>query len=649
MKIFRYIVVSYIMVIAVLLVDTQSAQAHSTKSAILSNSQQKNDLSDRETTKNNQVYSIPLQKLGYPDGLRLTGISASKTFYVPLDPDLHAKELNLNLQFAPDMPTGKIWIDYGSQTIAAETLPRTENSVWSISLSAINSQKRQLPLTLHMALKSNNICSALNSDWITISRDSTVKFSALNNISTPLINHFIPPYLKNLYILIPAKPSKEDVQAVFDIADYVTYHYSIPPHIRLRPLGTPIIRNFFTRSIVVGGSSLAVIPMVSSVKKLVPALQLGPKPSIAAKALFRLPVGMSAMAVTNGRDIVSDIKKVSEVTDNKKTLAALGYPDEQVNGLGNLSIAYRFSQADLGGPVHNIALHFAGVNTPIFHHAFGYLGVKFNGVMVYSHKIKKTKYDFYARIPNSLLERDNTFRIFFQYTPPGGACIRGSIPFQGTVYNASYLQFKRGEILPSGFNRFPTVFANNFPIYLQNITLRSTKEALLLIKAMQKTTRLALHPEIVSTLPTSGPLLFIGDKSPDSSPLQIKPFVLKDRTGRNLLRFSPGSPFAALQGYGKTLALAGPAPLRSQLLKMSLSPDGWYALRGDVVIQGVSGSPLDVRMVGKGLVIKPITTSPRMMLEGYSYWLIAFLGVVIIGFLIWAYPRLVRKGGPIGS
>lgn len=331
----------------------------------------------------------------------------------------------------------------------------------------------------------------------------------------------------------------------------------------------------------------------------------------------------------------------------KITMASLGQENRQVKGSGFLPISYRFSQADLGGPLRELAVRFAGVHTPLPEGAQGYLSLSHNGVLVHSQKLSGTTFDLYQLIPTDQLRRDSVLELAFQYTPAGGNCQKGSLPFSASVFNGSYFSVERGNTLPQGFERFPQAYVATMPVFLENHSIENVSAAVQLVMAMQKTTRTQLKPRLVPEPILDGsPLLYIGERALPQAPIGMQPFELKDRQGRALVSFQPGSDFASLQAFGQTLMLAGPQRLSQNLLSSALTSDGWYALSGDSVVQGIAGPPALLRVQGSGYTVEALQENRQSLWQKYrDYWFL-LLGLILIAALAWIYPRAVRNSPP---
>ncbi len=594
--------------------------------------------------------SVSIRELGISDGLRLQGAEASKTLYLPTSLLQRPQTLQLQLQSAPAMPTSKLWVESGHQVIAEDVLPRESQSIWSIPLTGLRPVNGQIPLRIHLSVDNPNVCQALTENWVIVTPESRVIYQASSSTSLPDINRFFPGYLRSVYVLMPARITSSEAQALLSLAGFLARTYPNIPHVALVTTLPDNLNPLDSRVIVFGGKQLQVRSL-SAAKNSPPilALELGQHPKAAADALFLQDRFLESMAVDSASDISVQLESPEAVTGDQMTFARLGYPNEEVQGIGTQTVTYHFSQADMGEPIHNLTLRFAGVLSQLPSKSSGYISVSFNGDTIYTQPINSTRYDFYTSVKNSLLRRDNTVQISFTIMPGGGKCQLGTLPFLGTVDNASYLQFQKGESLPPGFDRFPTAFTEQMPVFLQRLQADDILQAMDLIMAMQKTTKWPLRPVFVQQLPKSGPLLYVGSDAPASAFLKITPFVLLDSRGKAILQYSPGSTFAALQAYGKVLALAGPSSLRAELVQGLLRGAGWYGVHGDVVLQSPSAAPIQVRMQEKALRVEPLPVRPLVFWEEYRDWFIVALGVFLLAVIVWLYPKLVRKGEPRGG
>jgi hypothetical protein len=591
------------------------------------------------------VVTLKLEDIGLKQGIRLTGVDAAEQLYIPVNPDLQPVSLRLQVSPAPGLPPGRIWLSSGNRVLAALAVPETEQ-IWTVPLANAEITQGVMALNLRMVLEPKDYCAVNLGGWVQIGPTSEVNFTALNSPGL-LVNQFFPPVLQDLWIVLPDLADKSAHQAVLTLSAALARRYSQPP--RLHLLGSDAVLPLpgpFGRIVRFGGKLTQIVKEQRADKTELALLELGgDNLATAALALFGTPNALDSAAVTSITGI-SRIDPAENVLAEKVTLASLGQDNRQVRGNGTLAVPYRFSQSDLGGPVRELAVRLAGVHTPLIDGAQAYLSVSLGGVMFHSQKLSGTSFDLYAPVPASLVRRDNLLELSFQYTPPGGNCLRGAIPFSASVFNGSYLAVARGDALPAGFERFPQAFLPSFPVYLTELNLGNLSAASRLVMAMQRTTRTPLQPALVQTVPEAGPLLHVGQTGLAQAPLGLGPFALKDRLGRALVSYQPGSEFAVLQGFEQRLMLAGGTGLADTLLRQSLATDGWYGVAGDTAIQGIAGAPALLRIQGPGYVVEALAENQTSLWLKYRPWWFLLIGLFVILALAWAYPRAVRNTPP---
>jgi hypothetical protein len=349
----------------------------------------------------------------------------------------------------------------------------------------------------------------------------------------------------------------------------------------------------------------------------------------------------------------------SAVGGNLVTLADLGYSLQQVSGVGRLEIPFAFSQADLGGDIKNLRVRLIGTNTPLEALASATLTVLFNGAQVHSRLLTtNTQFDLYLNIPNTLLRRENTLIVRFDYTPRQGECRIGVSPFSAQVWESSTLQYDQGNVLPIGFQRFPQSFLPAFEVTVTPLNAANLRRAVELVRLLQSASKQPLRlkwSEWQTASSSSHSWLIVQPNAAQvkalNPPLDLSPFRLVDVSGRELLRFEGEMPFAVLQAFEHNnrsvllLGASGDLALMDQLLlNLKQNPNGWYDLSGDVYLLGegmTQGVGVDVR--GGAVRVVPLQPSLAVWLARLRPYLFGVAFVALLAFLIWLYPKLVRK------
>ena len=587
-----------------------------------------------------KVYRISLDQAGITMPIRLVGNQASTSLDIPVNPTLKAQSLTLQVVPSPNLPFGKLWASSNGVVIA--TLKLLENSsIWTIPLNNLVSKNRFIPLTLHMVLQSTNICEAMAGNWLQFGPSGTIQYTESGSPETLPISDFFPPILNKIQILFPNTAlSAPQAQAVLNLGAYLgrQYRLAAPPRMEFLTGPLPKQTDPWERLIWMGGEKTSVsnLPAGGYV------LSLGPSPDQTTQALFEVPFGIEAAVATQITNWQSKIIEPYEVGAKRVTLASLGYGTEQVTGLGQMKINYEFAQADLGGMVQNLALRLKGHYTPLPQNASGNIQIRFNDVLVFSQELKNDTYHIRTKIDNDLLTRNNKLQIVFSYSPTGDSCSEGALPLTANVDSHSFIEYDFGNILPKGFDLFPTRFANDFFVTFDYLDQENLMQAAHIIENLQTTTRRSLYPRFTTEFRV--PYLYIGAKSPPDAMISTHPVKIKNDSGIVLLQFLPDEPFAVLESNSQRLILAGPSHLRNALLeKTILTKNGWYNLIGDAVLMGTTQIPSNIDVHGNKLIVQKLSQSQRSFFDQYRIWFFAGTGVILFFIFVWLYPRIIRK------
>ncbi|PWH17980.1 MAG: hypothetical protein DDG59_07130 [Anaerolineae bacterium] len=603
---------------------------------------------------------LSLNQFGYPSPIRLSGQFGERFLYLPIPPGMQAEAMKFTLRVSADVESGFLEIynrEHILQTLTLESSPQAVE----FELRGAQVESGYLVLRLISRLRSqDDLCeTAYVGAWLNI-EDAALKLSG-QPAQPQTVAEFFPPLLTDLIVETPPPLQPEQAEAVLRLvaslqAKYaaqpftlllVTNDQEIPAEIRGQPLARRVVvRQGPQASIVVqNGPSLPTLVLQGQ-----------------GQALSTHSAWLSSSFQTFGisRQVqVLEWKEPSQVGSKTVTLADLGYPLQQVSGVGQLDISISFSQADLGGSVRNLYARLVGTYTPIEALASATLTVLFNGAQVRSQLLSNTtQYDLYLSLPNSLLRRENTLTLRFDYTPRQGECRIGVSPFTAQLWENSYLQFEAGDTLPVGFYRFPQQLLPEFAVTLEPLTVDNLRRATELVMALQKLSKKPLHLSWADwqTAQSSRKSWLIVQSDPAQlaalkPPLEMTPFRIVDVSGRELLRLEGESAFAALQAFEHNqrqvllLTARGQAELMDELLRhLGESPNGWYDLAGDVYLlgQGMSSAVgIDVR--GGAVRVEPLQPSASVWLYRLRPYLFGAALLLLLALLVWLYPKLVRK------
>ncbi|HXF68348.1 MAG TPA: hypothetical protein VNK89_00950 [Thermoflexus sp.] len=612
---------------------------------------------DRAIAQSGQ-WLFPLSPLGVSEPVVLAGPSAEQTVSIPVPKGLRPIRLFARVRSSPGAIGASLQIRHEGRTLQWVRLTTSEMRV-VIPLEEAQVVSSRLLLLLRLeASELASDCAAPERIRVELDRLEVEMEGALE--PPDQVAEFWPPVLRALHIQLPDPPSPEEAMVALRLAalgarlaaghlfTLTVSSTAAPPF----PVDDPWSR--WVRISRDGTPRLALAPSEAG---RMPILEIaGPPGSLEAslEALIAYPEAFQAPSIfavegAPPRSVLGDLIP----------LAALGYPQIQMSGSGTMETTIFFSQADLGGPVRGVELRLAGRATPIPPGGQAQLLVLLNGGLVYAEPVAGGSFDRWISMPDGLLRRDNNLVVRVVYTPPGGECRVGVHPITVFIDGASYFQFQKGTHLPAGFERLPQGLLPTFTVGLDPLNPETIEAAAQLIAVLQRTTRTMLIPRVQAwpeAIAASGPLLLVtldpGKVSALRPPLDPRPFRVIDVDGRELFRMEIDRPFAVMEAFhsgGREILLLTRHGDRPDLrgIERALDPQlGWYGLTGDVWIWPDGEAPVAMRLRGGGLRVVPLAPSSALRWEKIRFWVMgaALIGAVL--FLLWIYPRVVRKAPP---
>ena len=595
--------------------------------------------------------SLSFKDFGIKDPITLSGLDASDTVFLPVNPGLVPAELELKLKTTPELPPGYISVKSGGRVLAE--LPLTpETSEIKVPLKGAKVTDGVMELTFRVVFQGTDYCQSALLYQVRLLPESRVKFAG-EPLAPTEIARFFPPYLKKVVFYLPDPPPDDAANAVLWAAAYLGERYrNLELSFRVKPLtdletilNDPQTAYPFIRVIVWDNKEGA--RLIPRGEKLAPVLAIGDP--VEAKKLFIHPLGMKT-AVFPAENTVTARIELPEQVGRTVTLAELGLPAKRVVGMGQLYTDYTFAIADLGPGVYPSGINLRVVHSPATE-GEAYLELALNGTAFKTVELKGSVTEFWAGFPRELLQRANRLELRYFYSPPSGVCSLGELPFSATVDPlSSYLNAKQGQPL-YGFDALPQALLPKFGVFLENGSLPELQLAARLVHALQKTTKTKLFPEIVHTLDTR-PLLAVGSAELARrlrAPIRAPGFVIYDVSGRTWLKVEVDRPYAALQAYeskgGMVLLLsttaADPA-LAEELLSKLFTPDGWYGVHGDTAVLAQGSEPVAFSLNKSALRVKGLGQTTMNWLEKNRWLILALVLILLLLLLLWLYPRVVR-------
>jgi hypothetical protein len=333
---------------------------------------------------------------------------------------------------------------------------------------------------------------------------------------------------------------------------------------------------------------------------------------------------------------------------------ALGYGTRTLTGGAVASAGYRFALADIGRNEVPRAFRLLAHHTALPTDATGEVAVLMNGAIIWSRPIEGTVLDATVSIPERLVARDNHLEVRFTMRLGEGECRLGAPLFTATIDGGSSLVVGGRNPLPPSFDRFPSALLPTFSVLLEPRDRYRVELAATTIHAMQETTARPLAPFVVrDAAEVRGALLAIGTSGLAEAldaPLATDGFRLRDGDGRVWDEYRPTESYGAMQAFERngrnTLLLHHTGddgqPL-ADLLREALEPYGWFGIHGDLALRGPSAPTTTLSVANTGWRLEPLTPDAQSVLARWRSVIFFGAAILLLGLLIWLYPRVVRR------
>jgi hypothetical protein len=598
--------------------------------------------------------ALQLADIGYRSGFTLLGASDAAAITIPVNAGLAPTALQLTLIPTPGMPTATIVMRQRDRILAQQALTDTTTAM-AFPLDQLVPVDGRATISLSLMIPGRDVCEAQRYYQTVITPTSRVVYGGAPR-GPANINGFFEPWLESVTFYVAEQPSLDATQAALDAAAFVARRYrGMSTRFAIKPLPTDGAAieepGPYARALIwspVGGTEIV---RADSGRGTVLALAARRD----ARQLFTLADGDGLIASNGfGSTTVSLDRNTPSGGAGSVALADLGFASRTIEGNSLLVTAYPFSLADLGGSTIPTAFRLVARHSVLPAVGNGSVRVHLNGSIIHSRALDGSSLDVVLPIPNYLLRRDNVLEVRYQVVLGEGACVLGGAIFTATIDEASAFVTDLGAPVAPGFDRFPSAFVPAFSVLLEPRDRFRVELAAMTIGAMQQTTRTPLAPAVARDADeATGPLLAIGTSGLAdalTAPIHSSGFRLRDREGKVWDEFTPGAPYATMQGWnagGRDILLLhhtgddGLPLLR--LLDETLAPYGWFGTRGDVVIRGVDGPSRPLTLANAGWRIERLPNSPTSWLARYRTIVFIVAGLVVVGLLLLLYPRVVRR------
>jgi hypothetical protein len=479
---------------------------------------------------------------------------------------------------------------------------------------------------------------------------------AVEYTGTPMvvggISDFFPPLLERVSFYLPEQPSLDAAQAALDAAAYVARRYrgtATTFRIADLPPGDSAVMepSWNERAIVWANDGPTRILRPDGGRGTVLALASRRD----ARQLFTMGAGPAMVPVSG---FAATTVRHDEAPPGARSFSALGFGSRTITGGAIATAGYRFALADVGSDDVPRALRLLARHSALPEDANGEVAVLLNGAIVWSRPIEGTELDATVALPERLIARDNHLEVRFTLRLGEGECRLGAPLFTATIDGGSSLIIGGRNPLPPSFDRFPSALLPTFSVLLEPRDRYRVELAATTINAMQETTAWPLAPFVVRDADEiRGALLAVGTTGLAEAldaPLATDGFRLRDIDGRVWDEYRPTESYGAMQAYlrnGRNVLLLHHTGTNGQpladLLRESLAPYGWFGLHGDLALRGPDRPTTTLNAANTGWRIEPITPDAESVLARWRSAIFFGAAILLLGLLIWLYPRVVRR------
>ena len=591
-----------------------------------------------------------LAEIGYENGVILNGAIDAAVVTVPVNPGQRAERLVLDLLPTPRMPDATVVLRQGERVLAQRLVTDSTTSLTLPLADAIIDDGRAI-VSLGVNVPGRDACEAPLFYRTVFQPSGRVEYAGTPT-ATGAISGFFPPRLHRVVFYLPESPSLDAAQAALDAAAYVARRYRGTATTfeigRLPDSAAAVAEPGWDERAIVWATD-------GPTRVLRPAGGRGTVLALAsrrdARQLFTLAQG-PRMVPTSG--FAATTVRLEDRQVSTTTLDDMGIGSRTAEGSAITALAYRFALADFGPMSTPRAFRLVARHSTPPAEASGEVAVLLNGALIWSRPLEGTFLDAVINLPDHLLARENRLEVRFMMRLSEGECRLGAPLFTVTVDGESAFLTEASLPMAPSFDRFPAAMLPTFSVLLEPRDRFRVELAATTIAALQRTTVTPLAPFLVRDAgELRGAVLAVGTGGTAAAldaPVSTDGFRLRDTRGQVWDEYRPTESYAAIQAFergGRDVLLlhhtgGDGAPLAA-LLGETLAPYGWFGLHGDLALRGPDGPSTVLTAANSGWRIEAIRAEGASTLERWRSAIFAGATILLLGLLIWWYPRVVRR------
>ncbi len=601
---------------------------------------------------------LGLQALGANSTMSFYGTQGTETLVIPVPPGLQPAELTAIVELPINVRIGTLNVTQDDRTISRVPLPDGDRLPIVIPLAGVNVVNNAVTVILRSYLiPVDGYClDPTNPLRLT---DAAVRYEG-SETSPATVADFLPPVLRKLTILIPAKPMNIESDAAIRLATAVAARYGKQyPEIAVAPLSDgqtePVQQSApMERQIVIRQGPQTAVALRGTGG--VPWLLISGPPNQLVNQARLLSSNLSQLAVSS-RAVVGPLKSTPQLPPDVTTIRQLGQPGVNATAL-NPQVSIGLDQTRLGRSARNVRVHLRGTYTPLPTSIGGSVVAAINGETLTQWPTDGTGViDRWVDIPERLLQRYTNLGVAINISGNTGRCGEFQ-PITLTIDGDSPVQSSPADPpLTAGLQSMPQALMPRMEIGVGEDAFADTRRALSIMVGLQRLSALPMDTQVTSlqqAIDSPNPAVLVSADgwsnraitlpvSTDASG-ELKVAAVEGSSDETTLTLDPAQRFGSLQAVldGRRPLLVAtsngaPEQVDALLAWLGADPLRWSRVTGTAVLAPAGRDPVTF---GAGAPV-PSEVSTGSRDDRPFWWLGAGLAAVVVaaGVIWWHTGR----------
>lgn len=350
------------------------------------------------------------------------GTQGIETLVIPVPPGLRPAELTAIVELPVNVRLGTLNVTQDDRTISRVRLPDGDRLPIVVPLDGVDVIDNAVTVTLRSYLVPVEGYCLEPTNPLRFT-DVAIRYEGAE-IPPATVADFLPPILRKLTILIPARPMNIESEAAARVAMAVVARYGKQnPEVAVLPLAdrqtepvepsAPMERQIVIRE----GPEVAVALQGGGF----PSLLIGGPPNQLINQARLLSSDLSRLAVSS-LAVAGPLKTVPQLPADVTTIRQLGQPGVNATAL-NPQVSIALDQTRLGRSARNVRVHLRGTYTPLPNGIGGSVVTAINGQTIDQWPVDDTGViDRWVDIPDRLLQRYTNLGVAINIAGNTGRC-----------------------------------------------------------------------------------------------------------------------------------------------------------------------------------------------------------------------------------